>query len=294
MPPKKRKQRDATSEQKGAAVAYLEECHAFGDEQLTRDFNLTHGNVWYYLATHHFDVDGFTLLLLPLYTDATDRETKGFLYRHIAALSKKFKDSRRRNTEKQCSDFKKGCDESFRCPPRVFASSLTTSHVTSSTSSEPIHSTPTKVQGTSMSALLCTPAKTRNQQEIDMARNARVALYQKDKEQKLWKSKYKVLYNASKYVRTLKEKLTRRNEKIKRLNLKLSRSAREFRNQRRRIKYLRDTTNCARKAIPKEDRSLRIQLAEAENTTMELEEEVADLRSQNVTQTFVTCEGSKC
>ena len=67
MPPKKRKMRDISHETKGVGRLYLEKHWSFVDEQITSDFILTHGHIWFHLITHKFDVSNLTLIL-PLHT----------------------------------------------------------------------------------------------------------------------------------------------------------------------------------------------------------------------------------
>ena len=50
MPPKKRKRTDTTNQPKGIGRLHLEEVYAFDAEQLTSDFVLTHGHIWYYYS----------------------------------------------------------------------------------------------------------------------------------------------------------------------------------------------------------------------------------------------------
>ena len=67
MPPKKRKRTDNTNRPKGRGRLFLEEVYTFDADQLTSDFVLTHGHIWYYLVTHQFDIHETTTLLKPLY-----------------------------------------------------------------------------------------------------------------------------------------------------------------------------------------------------------------------------------
>ena len=74
MPPKKRKPWDISHENKGVGRLYLEEHWSFVEEQLTSDFILTHGHIWFHLITHQFDVGNLTSLMLPLHTNDLSRE----------------------------------------------------------------------------------------------------------------------------------------------------------------------------------------------------------------------------
>ena len=76
MPPKKRKTRVISHENKGVGRLYLEEHWSFVDEQLNSDFILTHGHIWYHLITHQFHVGSLTSLILPLHTNDLSREYK--------------------------------------------------------------------------------------------------------------------------------------------------------------------------------------------------------------------------
>ena len=87
MPPKKRKRTDTTNQPKGIGRLHLEEEYAFDAEQLTCDFVLTHGHIWYYLVTHQFDVHETTTLLKPLYNSVQKSKEKSVLYRKIVKLS---------------------------------------------------------------------------------------------------------------------------------------------------------------------------------------------------------------
>ena len=66
MPPKKRKRIVTPNRPKGIGRLYFEDFYAFDVEQLTSDFVLTYGHIWYYLVTHQFDIHE-TTLLKPLY-----------------------------------------------------------------------------------------------------------------------------------------------------------------------------------------------------------------------------------
>ena len=63
FPPKKRRTCDISHKTKYVGRLYLEEHWSFIDEQLTSDFILTHGHIWFYLVTHKFDVSNLTLIL---------------------------------------------------------------------------------------------------------------------------------------------------------------------------------------------------------------------------------------
>ena len=67
VPPNKTKPQDISQETKGVGRLYLEEHWSFVDEQLTSDFILTHGHIWFHL-THLFDVSNLTLII-PLHTN---------------------------------------------------------------------------------------------------------------------------------------------------------------------------------------------------------------------------------
>ena len=66
MPPKKRKRTVTPNRPKGIGGLYFEDVYVFDAEQLTSDFVLTHGHIWYYLVMHQFDIHETTTLLKPL------------------------------------------------------------------------------------------------------------------------------------------------------------------------------------------------------------------------------------
>ena len=101
------------------------------------------------------------------------------------------------------------------------------------------HITPVKVITEDISSLLSTPAKTRHQIQVTIAKNARRNLFLKDRQVSFWKNKYRALARSMKanVVRSLKEKLQCRNIQIEDLKLKLAPTRTAVYNKRKRLKY---------------------------------------------------------
>ena len=239
MPPKKRKQTD-TNRPKGIGRLHLEEIYAFDAEQLTSDFVLTHGHIWYYLVTHQFDIHETTTLLKPLYNSVQKSKEKCVLYCIIVKLSNEFKRLRGLLAcDRKLEDFKELCKELFVCPSDIPFSDETLSTSQKNTVTTTLltpHATPVKVLTEDISSLLSTPAKTRHQKQVTVAKNARRNLFLKDRQVSFWKNKYRALATSMRanVVRSIKEKLQRRNRQIDDLKLKLTPTRTAVRNERKR------------------------------------------------------------
>ena len=101
------------------------------DEQLTSDFILTHGHIWYHLMTHQFDVGNLTSLILPLYPNDLSKEYKQLVKCTVRKLSIELQKLKLQlKMEENMDEFKKMCKDLFIYPP-----DLTSSVPTLSTSS---------------------------------------------------------------------------------------------------------------------------------------------------------------
>ena len=109
MPPKKRKRTVTPNRPKGIGRPYLEDVYAFDAEQLTSDFVLTHGHIWYYLVTHQFDIHETTTLLKPLYS-VQKSKGRSVLYCKIEELSNELKRLRCLvSCDRKFEDFREQC-----------------------------------------------------------------------------------------------------------------------------------------------------------------------------------------
>ena len=243
MPPKKRKRTDNTNRPKGIGRLYLEDVYTFDAEQLTSDFVLTHGHIWYYLVTHQFDIHETTTLLKPLFNSVQKSKERSVLYCKIVKLSNELKRLRCLvSSDRKFEDFKEQCKELFVCPSDITFSDETLStsqeHTVTTTLLTP-HVTPVKVLTEDISSLLSTPAKTRHQKQVTIAKNVRRNLFLKDRQVRFWKNKYRALARSMKanVVRSLKEKLQHRNRQIEDLKLKLAPTRTAVPNERKQLKY---------------------------------------------------------
>ena len=141
------------------------------------------------------------------------------------------------------------------------------------------HATPVKVLTEDISYLLSTPAKTRHQKQVTVAKNARGNSFLKDRQVSFWKNKYVALTTSMRanVVRSIKEKLQRRNRQIDDLKLKLTPTRRAVRNERRRVKYA-SIVATRRKAFASD--KLTEQLAQTEIINLVQEEHLVELMEQ--------------
>ena len=243
MPPKKRKRTGNTNRPKGIGRLYLEDVYAFYAEQLTSDFVLTHGHIWYYLVTHQFDIHETTPLLKPLYNSVQKSKERSVLYCNIVKLSNELKRLRCFvSCDRKFEDFKEQCKELIVCPSDIAFSDETLSTSQENTVTSTLftpHVTPVKVLTVDISSLLSTPAKPHHQKQVTIAKNARRNLFLKGRQVSFWRNKYRALATSMKanVVRSIKEKLQCRNKQIEDLKLKLIPARTAVRNERKRLKY---------------------------------------------------------
>ena len=221
----------------------MEDVYTFDAEQLTSDFVLTHGHIWYYLVTHQFDIHETTALLKPLCNSVQKRKEKSVLYCKIEKLSNELKRLRCLvSSDRKFEDFKQQCKELFVCPSDIAFSDETISTSQENTMTTTLltpHATPVKVLTEDISSLLSTPAKTHYQKQVTIAKNARRNLFFKDRQVSFWKNTYRALATSMKanVLRSIKEKLQHRNIQIEDLKLKLAPTRTTVRNERNRLKY---------------------------------------------------------
>ena len=275
MPPKKRKTLVISHENKGVGRLYLEEHWSFVDEQLNSDFILTHGHIWYHLITHQFHVGSLTSLILPLHTNDLSREYKQLVNLNVRKLSVELQKLRLHlKLEEKMNEFKKMCENLFIYPPELTPSVPTPSNSSLVAPSSDTESTPVKKLKEPISTLLSTPSKTRHQNQVIMTRKARRCVFKKDCELKTWRHKYWMLSKSSQLtaLRNNQYRLKRRDRKISVLDKTLLLT-------RKRLYYHMRMAKEAKTKNRVSENVLSACLAESENTTLKLEEELIELKT---------------
>ena len=152
----------------------------------------------------------------------------------IVKLSNDFKRLRSFiSCDRKFEDFKEQWKELLIYPSDIAFSDETLSTNQDTTVTTILLSTAVKVLTEDISSLLSTPAKTRHQKQVTLAKNARRNLFLKDHQVSFWKNKYRVLATSKRVnvVRSIKEKLQCRQ--IEDLQLKLTPTRRAVCNERK-------------------------------------------------------------